>query len=130
MLANAGTLSDYQFMRRHTGSQKRAEKAKEAWGASLNSLQDVYRVFTKYTSGRPQLICSGVLVFPPSTPQQRCAESMMGLQAHAMRHAGTCSCTLIVCSSGALAQDSEQSWVTGLVLCVPCHGTLPWGLSR
>jgi hypothetical protein len=38
-------------MRRHTGSQKRAEKAKEAWGASLNSLQDVYRVFTKYTSG-------------------------------------------------------------------------------
>ena len=47
----AGTLSDYQFMRRHTGSSKRAEKAKEAWGASLNSLQDVYRVFTKYTSG-------------------------------------------------------------------------------
>lgn len=38
-------------MRRHTGSQKRAEKAKEAWGASLNSLQDVFRVFTKYTSG-------------------------------------------------------------------------------
>jgi len=46
-----GTLSDYQFMRRHTGSAKRAEKAKEAWGTSLNSLQDVYRVFTKYTSG-------------------------------------------------------------------------------
>ena len=38
-------------MRRHTGSTKRAEKAKEAWGNSLNSLQDVYRVFTKYTSG-------------------------------------------------------------------------------
>ena len=49
--ARAGTLSDYQFMRRHTGSTKRAEKAKEAWGNSLNSLQDVYRVFTKYTSG-------------------------------------------------------------------------------
>ena len=54
----AGTLSDYQFMRRHTGSQKRAEKAKEAWGASLNSLQDVYRVFTKYTSGGPYPACS------------------------------------------------------------------------
>ncbi|CAL5228752.1 g11938 [Coccomyxa viridis] len=53
-----GTLSDYQFMRRHTGSTKRAEKAKEAWGASLNSLQDVYRVFTKYTSG------TGVSVLP------------------------------------------------------------------
>ena len=51
-VTGAGTLSDYQFMRRHTGSSKRAEKAKEAWGASLNSLQDVYRVFTKYTSGR------------------------------------------------------------------------------
>ncbi len=51
----AGTLSDYQFMRRHTGSTKRAEKAKEAWGASLNSLQDVYRVFTKYTSGAPPI---------------------------------------------------------------------------
>ena len=46
-----GTLSDYQFMRRHTGSAKRAEKAKEAWGTSLNSLQDVCKVFTKYTSG-------------------------------------------------------------------------------
>ena len=38
-------------MRRHTGSTKRAERAKEAWGNSLNSLQDVYLVFTKYTSG-------------------------------------------------------------------------------
>lgn len=46
-----GTLSDYQFMRRHTGSEKRAEKAKAAWGTSLTSLQDVYEVFTKYTSG-------------------------------------------------------------------------------
>ena len=46
-----GTLSDYQFMRRHTGSEKRAEKAKAAWGTSLNSLQDVVAVFVKYTSG-------------------------------------------------------------------------------
>ena len=57
-MLRAGTLSDYQFMRRHTGSTKRAEKAKEAWGNSLNSLQDVYRVFTKYTSGdAPQPGC-------------------------------------------------------------------------
>ncbi|CAL8464700.1 g4235 [Coccomyxa elongata] len=53
-----GTLSDYQFMRRHTGSEKRAEKAKAAWGTSLTSLQDVYEVFTKYTSG------TGVDVLP------------------------------------------------------------------
>jgi len=46
-----GTLSDYQFMRRHTGSEKRAEKAKAAWGTSLTSIQDVCQVFTKYTSG-------------------------------------------------------------------------------
>ncbi len=46
-----GTLSDYQFMRRHTSSEKRAEKAKAAWGTSLNSLQDVCAVFVKYTAG-------------------------------------------------------------------------------
>lgn len=46
-----GTLSDYQFMRRHTANEKRAEKAKAAWGTSLTSLQDVYDVFVKYTSG-------------------------------------------------------------------------------
>ncbi len=46
-----GTLSDYQFMRRHSGSEKRVEKAKAAWGTSLTSLQDVYEVFSKYTSG-------------------------------------------------------------------------------
>ena len=101
-------------MRRHTGSQKRAEKAKEAWGASLNSLQDVYRVFTKYTSGRPQLTCSGVLVFPPSTPQQRCAESMIG--AASSCHA-TCrillmhSQFLLIPSSGARLLNKAGSQV-------------------
>ncbi|KAK9842600.1 hypothetical protein WJX81_008347 [Elliptochloris bilobata] len=46
-----GTLSDYQFMRRHSGSEKRREKARAAWGASLNSVADVVNVFVKYTSG-------------------------------------------------------------------------------
>ena len=68
-LARAGTLSDYQFMRRHSGSTKRAEKAKEAWGASLNSLQDVYRVFTKYTSGAPPSIWHGAPTAWHSLPQ-------------------------------------------------------------
>ena len=48
-----GTLSDYQFMRRHSGSEKRREKARAAWGANLNSVADVVNVFVKYTSGAP-----------------------------------------------------------------------------
>ena len=46
-----GTLSDYQFMRRHSGSEKRREKARAAWGASLTSVADVVNVFVKYTAG-------------------------------------------------------------------------------
>ena len=48
-----GTLSDYQFMRRHSGSEKRREKARAAWGANLNSVADVVNVFVKYTSSAP-----------------------------------------------------------------------------
>ncbi|KAK9819788.1 hypothetical protein WJX72_002386 [[Myrmecia] bisecta] len=46
-----GTLSDYQFMRRHSGNEKRKEKAISCWGASLSSVEDVIAVFVKYTSG-------------------------------------------------------------------------------
>ena len=46
-----GTLSDYQFMRRHTSNEQRLEKAKSAWGATLSSVEDVVDVFVKYTSG-------------------------------------------------------------------------------
>eukprot|EP01026_Neomeris_dumetosa_P055067 TRINITY_DN4982_c0_g2_i1.p1 TRINITY_DN4982_c0_g2~~TRINITY_DN4982_c0_g2_i1.p1 ORF type:complete len:598 (+),score=95.62 TRINITY_DN4982_c0_g2_i1:193-1986(+) len=43
-----GTLSDYQFMRRHTNSASRKKKAAQAWGASLASVEDVKAVFAKY----------------------------------------------------------------------------------
>lgn len=46
-----GTLNDYQFMRRHTSNSKRAEKAKQCWGASLNKIDDVGKVFVKYAKG-------------------------------------------------------------------------------
>jgi hypothetical protein len=46
-----GTLSDYQFMRRHTSSDKRKEKARDAWGSSPSTLSDIIQVFVKYTSG-------------------------------------------------------------------------------
>lgn len=48
-----GTLNDYQFMRRHTSSSKRAEKAKQCWGTSLNKIDDVAKVFVKYSEGKP-----------------------------------------------------------------------------
>ena len=67
-----GTLSDYQFMRRHTGSEKRAEKAKAAWGTSLSSLQDVIAVFVKYTSG-----ACGVACLPPAVRTGIAASSAM-----------------------------------------------------
>lgn len=43
-----GTLSDYQFMRRHQSSEKRKKEAREAWGDSVASEQDVVDVFVKY----------------------------------------------------------------------------------
>lgn len=46
-----GTLSDYQFMRRHSTSTKRQEKARQQWGQSLSSVNDIISVFVKYTSG-------------------------------------------------------------------------------
>jgi len=48
-----GTLNDYQFMRRHTNSSKRQEKAKQCWGASLSKIDDVNKVFVKYAQGTP-----------------------------------------------------------------------------
>ena len=45
-------------MRRHSGSEKRREKAKAAWGASLGSVADVVAVFVRYTSGaHPGRVC-------------------------------------------------------------------------
>lgn len=52
-----GTLSDYQFMRRHTSSSKRAEKAKQCWGASLSKVDDVGKVFVKYAKGKHPAYC-------------------------------------------------------------------------
>lgn len=46
-----GTLSDYQFMRPHTSRTTRKQKALEAWGSSLSSLEDIIAVFVKFVSG-------------------------------------------------------------------------------
>ena len=46
-----GTLSDYQFMRRHSTNAKRLERARQQWGDSLSSVDDVISVFVNYTSG-------------------------------------------------------------------------------
>ena len=46
-----GTLSDYQFMRRHSTNAKRQERARAQWGESLASVEDIAAVFVKYTSG-------------------------------------------------------------------------------
>lgn len=46
-----GTLSDYQFMRRHSTNPKRQEKARQQWGESLATVDDIINVFVKYTSG-------------------------------------------------------------------------------
>lgn len=43
-----GTLSDYQFMRRHTSSDKRKDAARAAWGTALASEADVVDVFVAY----------------------------------------------------------------------------------
>ena len=65
-----GTLNDYPFMHRHSGSAKRAEKARAAWGASLASLADVEAVFVKYCSGAPfTRLLLGDALCPPSVPR-------------------------------------------------------------
>ncbi|WIA22217.1 hypothetical protein OEZ85_004547 [Tetradesmus obliquus] len=46
-----GTLSDYQFMRRHTSSDKRKDAARAAWGAELAGPEDVADVFVRYCKG-------------------------------------------------------------------------------
>jgi len=51
-----GTLSDYQFMRRHSGNDKRKEKALKAWGAELRGVEDVAAVFVKYCQGEIGLL--------------------------------------------------------------------------
>jgi hypothetical protein len=43
-----GTLSDYQFMRRHAASEKRRGEARAAWGEAVESEGDVADVFVKY----------------------------------------------------------------------------------
>lgn len=45
-------------MRRHTSSSKRAEKAKQCWGASLSKVDDVGKVFVKYAKGEDPALTS------------------------------------------------------------------------
>ena len=48
-------------MRRHTSSDKRKEKARDAWGTSPTSVSDIIQVFVKYTSGAQ--ICNAAVEF-------------------------------------------------------------------
>lgn len=59
-------MNDYQFMRRHTSSSKRAEKAKQCWGASLSKVDDVGKVFVKYAKGEQPAFTSTVLFVSPA----------------------------------------------------------------
>ena len=67
-------------MRRHSGSEKRREKARAAWGANLNSVADVVNVFVKYTSGAPlpayvcTLQCSRKVIVRLSSIRTACSE--------------------------------------------------------
>ena len=60
-----GTLSDYQFMRRHSTNAKRLERARQQWGDSLSSVDDVISVFVNYTSGVAQTQCPSLKVSYP-----------------------------------------------------------------
>jgi hypothetical protein len=61
-----GTLSDYPFMKSHTASEKRRERARLAWGASLTSVDSVVNVFVQYVQGEESMYVHlhGSLVVP------------------------------------------------------------------
>jgi len=90
-----GTLNDYQFMRRHTNSSKRQEKAKQCWGASLSKVDDVNKVFVKYAQGMPApslpvdtsghfcrmyAICRSVNFFYECTKAAQCQASLSAVK--------------------------------------------------
>ncbi|EFJ44235.1 hypothetical protein VOLCADRAFT_95450 [Volvox carteri f. nagariensis] len=51
-----GSLADVpQYMRRHTSTDARKERARAAWGSSLESEDDVKAVFAKYFKGEVKL---------------------------------------------------------------------------
>lgn len=50
------TLSEHPFMRRHTGSDKRRERAVAAWGAELPGLDAVTDVFVRYCRGDAKVL--------------------------------------------------------------------------
>lgn len=50
------TLSEHPFMRRHTSSDKRKQRARTAWGAELPGLEAVVDVFVKYCQGEVKLL--------------------------------------------------------------------------
>ncbi|KAG2433005.1 hypothetical protein HXX76_008732 [Chlamydomonas incerta] len=51
-----GALSDHQFMRRHSTSEARREKARAAWGAAPATVDDVKQVFVKYINGEVSML--------------------------------------------------------------------------
>jgi len=66
-----GTLSDYQFMRRHSTNAKHLEKARQQWGKSLSSVEDVISVFVNYTSGAGPFLPQGQETWKSSSTKAR-----------------------------------------------------------
>ena len=92
-------------MRRHTSTEKRAQKARQSWGATLNGVDSVAAVFAKYTKGEaaealPMLAgCTGlgnIALLPGparvSANHSAAAETLSVLESLAVAHASA-GCT-------------------------------------
>ena len=94
-----GTLNDYQFMRRHTSSEKRQEKARAAWGSNLDSIDSIIKVFVKYTKGARHLCKPAVHLHP-------CGQA----------HAWLCTS----CPTFDMLPSMDCTAMAMIVGCIPC----------
>ena len=97
-----GTLNDYQFMRRHTNSSKRQEKAKQCWGASLSKIDDVNKVFVKYAQGMPAPALfeqpGPILLLPKESSLRACELSQLFVYVEeSCSVPGMVQCSLCIC---------------------------------
>lgn len=99
-----GALFDYQFMRPHTSSTKKKEKARTAWGAELTGLQDVKDVFAKYCKGE-------ISVLPWSEMEHMHGESeAIRQQLLSLNTRGLLTINSQPCVNGARSDDSSVGW--------------------
>ncbi|CAD7703242.1 unnamed protein product [Ostreobium quekettii] len=99
-----GTLNDYQFMRRHTSSEKRAQKAREAWGDVLSSVDDVKQVFVNYCKGEINILPWNEM----DSMQKESAELVPKLQE--LNKKGYLTITSQPRVNGAPSTDSTFGW--------------------